>query len=256
MPGMLQSKTTGLLVGLAALTCVAVPATADADSQATFAVTIEAKRTVSWNQPRLEQPGDCKGKRYMEGRGGEEFTFNSRPGGILVVQGNPRHLTGLTFGIDGKRGSVVYGAEGKGMITRNRHWVTGWTGGWCGGAKQDPIEQGDCGTKLVPFTYRLVTSKGTIGFTETKSTSDHAREKFDFYDCDLHTPEFVPTSSLPSLEEKLSLAKLFNRRLSTVTITASKTYGPNTDPTTRLERNATYDWKMTLKRIKSLKARR
>ena len=146
------------------------------------------------------------------------------------------------------------GAEGKGQITLSRHWSTGWTGGWCGGGP-DPIEQGDCGTKLVPFTYRLVTSKGTVGFMETKNTTDHAREKFDFYDCDLHVPEGVPAGSLPSLEGKMPLGKLFNRGQRTVTIPASKTYGPSADSATHLERRATYAWTMTLKRIKNLKAR-
>ena len=254
---MLQSKTTGLLAGLAALTCVAVPATASAaDDKATFAVTLEAKRNVTWNQPRIEHPGNCKGNTYVEGRGGEEFTFNSRPGGILVVQGSRRRLTGLTFGIDGKNGSVAYGAQGKGMIARNRHWVNGWTGGWCSAAGHDPILKGDCGTKLVPFTYRLTTGKGTVGFMESKSTSEHVNEKFDFYDCPLHTPEDVPASTLPSLEGKMPLAKLFNRGQRTVTIKASKTYGPNTDPATRLERSGTYTWTMTLKRIKHLRPRR
>jgi hypothetical protein len=253
---MLISKTAGCLASLAATCAVLVPATAEA-ARATFAVKVEAHRTVTWDHPRVEFGGDCNGKNYMEGNGSEDFKLTSQSGGRLVVEGSARRLSSWEFGTEGNRRTIVSESpKAKGVITRQRRWVTGRTGGWCGGAEQDPIKNGDCGTRLAPFTFRLSLYKDTVGIRESRGSATH--EKYDFYDCNLDTPEGVPAGSLPSLEQKLPLAKLFNKGESTVTIKNSKSYGPSLTPLgngSSRSTSAGYDWTITLTRIKNLKPR-
>lgn len=249
-----RATTAGVL---AALISVLVPATADA-ARATFSVKVEAHRTVEWNHPRVEHGGSCSGMNYMEGRGSEDRKMTSGDHGRLLVEGNARRLTSVEFGTEGDRRRLLQGEHpsAKGVITRTSRWVTGRTGGWCGGAEQDPIKKGDCGTRLAPFTYRVSLQNGLIGFRETLGYATN--ERYGFYDCRLDTPEGVPADSFPSLEEKVSLAKLFNRRERTIVVDASKSYGPSTRrlPNGALRTtNAGYTWKITLTRVKDLKPR-
>ena len=254
---MLTPKIAGGLASLAATCAVLVPATAEA-ARATFSVKLEAHRTVTWDHPRIEFGGDCNGKNYAEGRGSEDFKLTSRAGGRLVVEGSAKRLTTWEFGTEGKRGTIApsKSPEANGVITRTRRWVTGRTGGWCGGAEQDPVKNGDCGTRLAPFTFRLIQSGTTVRPSETRGWKTH--EKYGFYDCRLDTPEGVPADSLPSLEQKIPLAKLFNKGQSTVTITGKKDYGPTLTPLpngAKRSASASYTWKLTLTRVKNLKPR-
>jgi hypothetical protein len=242
---------------MAAVIAVLAPASAEA-AQATFSVKLEAHRTVEWNHPRALYGGDCNGRAYAEGRGAEDFNISSGPVGRLVVEGSARRVTSWEFGTEGRRRTLAASTspDAKGVITRTRHWVTGRTGGWCGGAEQDPIKNGDCGTRLAPFTFRVSINGDQIGFRETRGSSP--REKYDFYDCNLDTPAGVPVGALPTLEQKLPLAKLFNRGQSTVKITNKKAYGPTLTPLpggAKRSANANYDWTLTLTRVRNLKPR-
>ncbi len=250
------TTAAGLLICLTGLTSALAPAPADA-AQATFAVKLEAKRTVAWDQPRTQLNGDCNGWTYVQGRGGEEFELTSLPGGRLVVEGNGRRLSSWSFGTEGKRRTLSSEPpEAKGMITRSREWVTGTTGGWCGDAKRDPAKPNDCGTRLPPFTFRVTMADGLIGVRETRGFSP--RENYHFRDCNLIAPQGVPNDSLPSLDVKLPLKKLFNKRESTIPIKGAQKYGPQV---TRMPggvnrtTSAQYDWKLTLTRVKNLTPR-
>jgi hypothetical protein len=67
----------------------------------------------------------------------------------------------------------------------------------------------------------------------------------------------VPADSLPSLEKKLPLAKLFSGQ-KTVTIDATKAYGPTLTPLPGGQNrtaSASYTYKLTLTRVKNLKPR-
>ena len=252
-----SSKTAGLLASLAALTAVLAPATAEA-ARATFEVKLEAHRTVTWDHPRVLFSGDCSGRGYAEGNGSEDFQLFSRPGGRLVVEGNAKGLTTFEFGVAGPRRTLLLSEspDAKGVIDRERRWETGRTGGWCGGAETDPPRPNDCGTILAPFTYRLYQKKDMLHISETRGSSP--REKYDFYQCDLDVPTGVAAGSLPRLEQKIPLAKLFNKRETTIPIDASESYGPTLTPLAggaNRSASATYEWKVTLKRIKDLKPR-
>ena len=254
---MLKLKTPGLLAAIATVTCVAAPASAEA-ARATFSVKLEAHRTVTWDHPRVLLGGNCKGQNYAEGRGGEDFKLTSRPGGRLVVEGTAKRISSWEFGTEGDRRRLIASTdpEAKGVITRTRRWVTGRTGGWCGGAEQDPIKPGDCGTRLAPFTFRMSLNGSQVGFRETRGWATN--EKYGFYDCRLDTPEGVPADSLPSLEKKLPLAKLFSSGKKTITIDATKAYGPTLTPLPGGQNrtaSASYTWKLTLTRVKNLKPR-
>ena len=253
---MLKLKTPGLLAAIATVTCVAAPATAEA-ARATFSVKLEAHRTVTWDHPRVLLGGNCKGQNYAEGRGSEDFKLTSRPGGRLVVEGSAKRLTTWEFGTEGDRRRLIASTdpEAKGVITRTRRWVTGRTGGWCGGAEQDPVKPGDCGTRLAPYTFRMAMNGSQVGFRESLGSATN--EKYGFYDCQLDTPEGVPANSLPSLEKKLPLSQLFSGR-KTITIDATKAYGPTLSPLpggAKRSASASYTWKLTLTRVKNLKPR-
>lgn len=253
-------KTTtaaGLLASLAALTAVLAPASAQA-ARATFSVQVEAHRTVTWDHPRVEMGGDCNGRNYVEGRGSEDFKLASRSEGRLLVEGSARRLTTVEFGTEGDRKRLLQSEHpsAKGVITRTRHWVTGRTGGWCGGAEQDPIKKGDCGTRLVPFTYRVSLQGDLLSFRETRGSATN--ERYGFYDCRLDVPEGVYADSLPELAEKLPLAKLFDKRRRTIEISAEKAYGPTVRKLgngANHTASANYRWKITLTRVGNLKPR-
>jgi hypothetical protein len=250
---MLRSKT--VLAGLAALTTVLVPATADA-AKATFALKLEAKRTVEWDQPRVLLGGSCSGQNFSQGRGSETFELTSRKGGRLVVEGTAKRLDTLTFGTAKGRAIVSEPPTAKGMITRDRFWLTGRTGGWCGGAETDPVDKGDCGTRLPPFTYHVSRYGANLEIRETRGTQTH--EDFHFRRCQLITPNGVPADSLPTLGQKIPIAKLFNRRETTIPIEARKEYGPDVTPLpggAKRTTKADYEWTLTLTRIKNLKPR-
>ena len=253
---MLKLKITGLPVALAALTCVLAPASAEA-ARATFSVKLEAHKTVTWDHPRVLLGGSCTGQNYAEGRGSEDFKLTSKAGGRLVVEGNAKRVTTWEFGTEGDRKRLIASVdpEAKGVITRTRRWVTGRTGGWCGGAQQDPVKPGDCGTRLAPYTFRMSLTGGRVGFRESLGYATN--EKYGFYDCRLDTPEGMPETGLPSLEKKLPLAKLFSGQ-KTITIDASKSYGPTLTPLPGGQNrtaSASYTYKLTLKRVKNLKPR-
>jgi len=253
---MLKLKTPGLLAAIATVTCVAAPASAEA-ARATFSVKLEAHRTVTWDHPRVLLGGNCKGQNYAEGRGSEDFKLTSKAGGRLVVEGNAKRVTTWEFGTEGDRRRLIASTdpEAKGVITRTRRWVTGRTGGWCGGAEQDPVKPGDCGTRLAPFTFRMSLTGTQVGFRETLGSATN--EKYGFYDCRLDTPEGMPETGLPSLEKKLPLSKLFSGQ-KTITIDASKAYGPTLTPLPGGQKrtaSGSYTYKITLKRVKNLKPR-
>jgi hypothetical protein len=253
---MLRSKTTGLLTVLAALTAVLVPATADA-ARMTYAVSFTAHRTVDWTHPNQVFAGDCNGDKYQRGYGSEDRKIDSLPGGRLVLEGSSGKLRSTEFGTEGERQTLRPSKppEAKGVITRERTWITGRTGGWCGGAEQDPIDKGDCGTRLAPFTYRLSVYDGEIGIRETLES--RTNENFGFYKCDLPTPEHVPPTTFPTQDAKIPLTKVFGGAREIV-IKSSKDYGParwSLGGGLFRESKATYEWKLTLKRVKNLTPR-
>ena len=253
---MLKLKTPGLLAAIATVTCVAAPASAEA-ARATFSVKLEAHKTVTWDHPRILLGGSCSGQNYAEGRGSEDFKLTSKAGGRLVVEGNAKRVTTWEFGTEGDRKRLIASVdpEAKGVITRTRRWVTGRTGGWCGGAQQDPVKPGDCGTRLAPYTFRMSLTGGMVGFRESLGYATN--EKYGFYDCRLDTPEGMPETGLPSHEKKLPLSKLFSGR-KTVTIDASKAYGPTLTPLPGGQKrtaSGSFTYKITLTRVKNLKPR-
>lgn len=250
---MLKLTTTA---GLLATAAMLVPATADA-ARATFSVKVEAQRVADWDHPRAEGGGDCNGRTWARGRGSDDFKLWSGTEGRLVLEGTRRGLSSYEFGVAGPRGTLSTDSPpAKGYVKRERFWASGTTGGWCGGARQDPAPENDCGTRLPPFTYRLQMYEGKIGIRETKGSLP--RENFNFYRCQLLTPEHVPTDSLPTVEELLPLGKVFNPREGKVEVKGRHTYGPSLTPLgngLNVTRNATYTWKITLRRIKNLTPR-
>ena len=74
-------------------------------------------------------------------------------------------------------------------------------------------------------------------------------EKLDFYQCTLLVPRRDAQSSFPNLEAKFNQSDVFNRRKRKITISASKTYGPDVPPGPQLGVDRTIsgsaNWKLT-----------
>ena len=137
----------------------------------------------------------------------------------------------------------------KAHITRASSRRSGTTGGWCGGGAEDPPRENDCGGLIVPFTVDVVGSAGggALHLQETRGSSP--REKYDFYNCSLLTPNGVPVGSLPRLPGKVPVASLRGKR--PIVVGDKKTYGPDTSPIGQgvvRTTSARYAWKVTLKR--------
>jgi hypothetical protein len=77
-------------------------------------------------------------------------------------------------------------------------------------------------------------------------------EKLDFYQCTLLVPRGMHQSSFPNLEAKFNQSDVFNRRKRKITISASKTYGPDVHPVPNFGVDRTISgsasWKLTLTR--------
>ena len=208
-----------------------------------FDATLEVHRTVDWDAPRVTPHGNCKGWYYVEANGSEDWKMTGR-GRVLATTAG-----GRVSWHTGRNWLVPKPLTAKAVITREWTHRTGTTGGWCGGGDVDPPLENDCGTRLAPFEITINGSGGKVEFQEIRGSAP--REKYDFYDCSLLTPEGMPVGSLPRLSGEISLKALRNRRKKTIVVKASKAYGPTVTPiNSSVNRTASgsYDWKLTLKR--------
>ena len=106
--------------------------------------------------------------------------------------------------------------------------MTGRTGGWCGGAEQDPVKPGDCGTRLAPFTFRMSLTGTQVGFRETLGSATN--EKYGFYDCRLDTPEGVPAELAALAREEAAALASSSAAGRPSRSTRAKAYGPTLTP--------------------------
>ena len=244
-------RTTRLLLPLTAALAL-VPATGAQAAKATFSAVFEAKRSVTWDQPRGVSQINCRGENYYLANGGEEVSMKSKPFKV-TVQSYGKTAFWTFAKPPSPKDPASYGIEAKGP---NKRWfddTAGTTGGWCGGGDVAPRPERDCGTKLPTYLVTFSALRGKM--TWTAGTAPWmANEKLDFYQCTLVPPTGMHNSSFPDLEAKFKQADVFNPRKKTVTIGAGKEYGPDVTPVTNLGVNRTTSgsagWKLVLTRKK------
>ena len=238
-------RSLRILVPLTAALAL-LPATGASAAKATFTGTFEAERSVQWDRPRIVTTTDCNGEHYNQAKGGETASMKSKPFKVTVQ----------TFGrqtrLDFKSVKPLpegYGIEAAGPHKRFSERKAGFTGGWCGGAKIFEQES-DCGTKLPSYVVTFGSDPGKLTWNASHA-SWMGREKLNFYKCTILPPEGMYDSSFPKLEGKYRASDFFNRRKRTITIQASKSYGPSIVPITssvNQTSTGTFRWKLVLKR--------
>jgi hypothetical protein len=239
-----------LLLTTAAL--VLAPAAGHA-ATARFTATLQAERTVAWDQPYGVGLKDCKGDHYVEQRGDETWQAKTRKPFKVVV----KKLPGVTFWQFGDgvaaRDPRLLGVEAAGMVTRNWTYRSGTTGGWCGGGSVDPPGERDCGTRLPTYLITLTGLGSSLEWSANPAPfTDH--EKLSFYHCQLLGPSGVPVESVPRLPGKVPMAAVFNPKRKTIVVRVTKDYGPQSTPVANLgvDRTASahMTWTLTLNRRK------
>lgn len=244
-------RITRLLIPLTAALAL-VPATGAHAAKATFSAVFEANRSVTWDQPRGVSQITCRGENYYLANGGEEVSMKSKAFKV-TVQSYGKTVFWTFSKPPSPKDPASSGVEAKGP---NKRWFddkSGTTGGWCGGGGEDPRPERDCGTKLPTYLVTFSAVRGKM--TWTAGTAPWmANEKLDFYQCTLVPPNGMHNSSFPDLEARFKQADVFNRRKKSVTIGASKKYGPDVTPVTNLGVDRTTSgsasWKLTLTRTK------
>lgn len=242
-------RTTRLLLPLTAALAL-VPATGAQAAKATFSAVFEAKRSVTWDQPRGVSQITCRGEHYYLANGGEEASIKTKPFRV-TVQGPGARTAFWNFHKFDPRKPTEQGVQGKGPHKRWLDDKVGTTGGWCGGGGEDPRPERDCGTKLPTYLVTLSAHRGKMTWT-----ASHApwmrNEKLDFYQCTLLMPRGMHNSSFPNLEAKFNQSDVFNRRKRKITISASKKYGPDVTPVPNFGVDRTTSgsasWKLVLTR--------
>lgn len=237
------------LISSLALACLS-PSLASAAGMKTakFEATFEATRVVEWNQPRGVGLVDCRGEHWSEARGSETWKLKTaRPQTVTVRGGMMRGMALWTSGT-----SRQPGLEVRGVRSRSHDASSGTSGGWCSpGLTVDPPRPGDCGTRLPTELVHLQHLNGELWFTHTTAPF-MAREKLGYDDCLLITPTDVLSDEFPTAPRKVAEKALFGRRRTTLTISGSRTIGPESVPVVNIgvERttSATVSWKLTLKR--------
>jgi hypothetical protein len=227
-----------------------VPASGASAAKATFTGTFTAERAVEWDQPRGVSVIACDGENWFRASGGETASVRTRPFKVTVESFGT--LVHWSFG----KQTITTDPRDNGIPAKGQHkrWYephSGTTGGWCGGGSEHPRRPTDCGTQLPEFLLTFSAFKGRFSWA-TNPAPWMSREKLGFYQCPLNTPEGMHETLYPSLEAKYRQSDLFNRRKQTITIAASKTYGPTVVGVPNLgvnnTRTGTYSYKLTLTR--------
>lgn len=241
---------TTLLAAALALLAVSAAA-AHAATPLRFTATLQAERTVTWDQPRGVSLIDCRGEHWIEDGGDESWKIKSKPFPVKITR-FPRGAM-WQFG-DGrpKADPRDLGMEASGIRTRSWDQRSGVTGGWCGGAEEHKLTT-DCGTRLPQYLLLLTAGRNALTWTASIAPwMDRERDKMDYYRCSLIVPDGLSTGEFPRLEGKFRLADLANRRKREITIKASKTFGPESHGVANLgvERTASgsASWTLTLRR--------
>jgi hypothetical protein len=245
-------RITRLLLPLAAVLAL-LPATGAQAAKATFSAVFEAHRSVKWDQPRGVSQITCRGENYYLANGGEEAGMKTKPFKVTIQTYGPKTAFWKFGETPNPTDPRSHGIEAKGPHKRWFDDTAGSTGGWCGGGSEDPGPERDCGTKLPTYLVNLSALGGKMTWT-AGTVPWMANEKLDFSTCTLVPPTGMHSSSFPSLEAKYKQADLFNRRKKSVTIGASRKYGPDVTPIANLGVNRTMSgsssWKLTLTRAK------
>jgi hypothetical protein len=217
-------RSARLLLPLTATALALLPASGASAAKATFTAVFEAERSVAWDQPRGVSVIDCRGENYVMANGGEAASLRTKPFKVTVETFGK--VARWTWGDEKKlwKDPSDYGIAAKGQHKRWHERRSGSTGGWCGGGEH-PRGESDCGTQLPEFQVTFNAWAGKFSWSANHA-SWMAREKLGFYKCPLNQPEGMHDHSYPSLEAKYRQADVFNRRKRTITIAASKKYGP------------------------------
>jgi hypothetical protein len=239
------------LIPLAAVLAL-VPASGAQAAKATFSAVFEAKRSVKWDQPRGVSQINCRGENYYFANGGEEAEIKTKPFRV-TVEGYGKAVFWKFANGPAIKSAMEYGVEGKGPHKRWFDDTMGTTGGWCGGGGVEPRSERDCGTKLPTYQVSFSAHGGKMNWSANHA-SWMANEKLHFYKCTIISPSGMHNSSFPNLDAKYTQGDVFNRRRSTIVVSARKDYGPDVTPVTNLGVNrttsGTFDWKLTLTRTK------
>jgi hypothetical protein len=238
------------------LVCALLPSAASAarPTTAKFEATFEAKRVVTWDQPRGVTIVDCKGEHFHQEKGSETWEMRGKPQKLLVQGGVGRGMTLWRFGTwNPSSVSGALGLEAKGPRVRGWTVSGGTTGGWCRpGLNVDAPPESDCGTRLSEQVVSFSHIGGTVLFNHGDAPWAQ-REKLGFDTCLLVTPDKVAETEFPKVGAQLPVKRLLGREKKIV-LTGSKDFGPTVTPVPNTSVNrtasASVSWKLTLVRKK------
>jgi hypothetical protein len=220
---------------------VALAPAAGHAATARFMGTFEASTSVEWDQPYGVGLKDCKGDHYVEQRGAQTWQAKSRKPFKVVV----KKLPGVTFWQFG--GTI----EAAGTMTRTWTYLSGTTGGWCGGEAADPPGERDCGTRLPTYQVLFTALNASVDWS-AQLAPWMVKEKLYYDHCDLLVPPGMSVDSPPRLTGKAPAKALFNPKRKTIVVRASQDYGPESTPISNLGVSLTTSghmtWTLTLNR--------
>ena len=227
------------MILVAGALCALAPAAGHA-ATARFTATLEAERTVAWDQPYGVGLRDCKGDHYVEQHGDETWKLKSKLFKLSI-----RKLPGVTFW---QAGTAL---EANGIVTRGWAYRAGTTGGWCGSESVEPPSEHDCVTRLPSYQLMLTALNSSVEWSATVAAWMN-KEQLYYEHCQILVPPGLSDDSFPRLPGKAPAKALFNPKRKTIVIRASKDYGPESTPISELGVDVTTSghmtWTLTLNR--------